>query len=311
MNLEQLQHLQVILNEGSISKAAQVLFTTQPALSRQLKMLEKEAGITIFERTTPLRLTYEGERYMQFVKMVLREQQVMKNDLIVMARQNKGNLTVGISRNREEQFLQYILPAFRRSYPGIRVNLKEDSAKVLEQRLMNREIDLICMSQKTDMPGIVFEPMLEEEIHLAVPKNYAPSYTEAGTLNFHDLEQVPFVLMKPGYRIRDIANQVFAKKGIHPNVIMETSSTTVAFWMAAEGMGATFVSTIPTRVIPAKEKPLLFSMTPEKYTWLLGCAYYQDSPNMQNIRLFSECVRNAIAQSPFYDLSLENKPRIL
>ena len=312
MTFQQLNHLQIICEEGSISKAARRLYTTQPALSRQLKMLEHEMGIVIFERTTPLKLTPEGERCIRFVRKTLDEYQRLKKELDLMARQATGHLTIGISRNRVEQFLPYVLPEFRRRYPGIQITLKEDSANDLEKMLVSHEIDMTCMMQKTEHPGICFEPMMLEEISLAVPAVFLPPQTmQTGMLSLCQLEQVPFILMKPGYRIREISDRILKQAGMMPELVMETSSTIMAYKMAAEGMGVTFVSTMTTIIAQTIEKPCLYSLTPEKYTWLLGCACYKDNPNRKNIDLFMECVRNALCKPPFTELSSEKQLLIL
>ena len=113
-----------IVEEGSLSKAAQKLYLSQPSLSQYLKRLEKRLGVDLFDHnTSPLKLTYSGERYYEFLcEEKLREEQIIQ-ELKDIKQGTSGRIRLGIAFWRAACFLPEVFPEFHRQFPNILVNI--------------------------------------------------------------------------------------------------------------------------------------------------------------------------------------------
>ena len=111
MNFRQLEYVITIYREGTLTKAAEKLFISQPALTQQLQKLEKEIGTQLFDRTTtPLTPTYAGKYYLDIMEKILYENQQALSWLEDIDSLNRGKIVLGISDIRSLQFLPVLLP---------------------------------------------------------------------------------------------------------------------------------------------------------------------------------------------------------
>ena len=107
-----------IAQAGSVSKAAQGLYLSQPAVSRSLKRLEEDLGAQLFDReAVPLRLTQAGERYLRYVRENQERERRLRQDLAQLEREPSGTVRVGLNFWRSSLVLPRVLPAFQRRYP--------------------------------------------------------------------------------------------------------------------------------------------------------------------------------------------------
>lgn len=250
MNIKQLQYMLAINEEGSLNKAAVKMYISQPALSQQLMKLEHELGETLFDRTiTPLRPTDAGREFLKVAQRILleyREGLQVITDVKSLAR---GEIVLGIPRNRGLQALPYVLPPFRKLYPGIRFTLNENKATDLEVMLEKGTLDLAFMISDPMRPEFEFIPLFEEKIFMAVPDS--PEYAVPPSLSGGPYPLVdcsvcagkPFIAMKPGNRLRVVFEQHMRQYG--PEVVLETDSIDVAHRMAAAGFGMTIITQLP------------------------------------------------------------------
>ena len=133
---KQEEYFLAIAQAGSISKAAQGLYLSQPALSSSLKRLEEDLGAQLFDReSTPLRLTQAGERYLSYVRENQERERRLRQDLAQMEREPSGTVRIGLNLWRSSLVLPRVLPAFQRRYPHIQVEPLEGSHQELAARL--------------------------------------------------------------------------------------------------------------------------------------------------------------------------------
>ena len=120
VNLKQAYYIKTIAQCGSITTAAKKLFVSQPSLSQMLRQLEQEIGLPIFDRSTsPLRLTYAGEKYLYAAERILAVNSELESQLREIKHEHSGRLRLGISVTRAMQVLLLVVPVFSGQYPHV------------------------------------------------------------------------------------------------------------------------------------------------------------------------------------------------
>ena len=141
------EYFVAIAEAGSLTRAAEILYVSQPSLSQYLRRLESELGVELFNhRTSPLKLTYTGERYYESVKQMMRLEENIKKEFQDIKNQESGCLRLGVAFWRGACLLPDIFPEFHRQYPGIRIELMEDHSDKLALALMNGKLDIAVMN---------------------------------------------------------------------------------------------------------------------------------------------------------------------
>ena len=282
MNLKKLNYIITIAELQSISKAASSLYISQPSLSQMVSSLEQDLGIQIFNRnTTPISLTYAGEKYIETAKEILRLSDNMKKEFCDISEMKKGKITIGIPELRGSFILPIILPDFHKKYPGIEIKIIEGNGDFLEDCLIKGKIDLVFTSFPTNDKRIKCELLYEEKVMLAAKKGALDSnYLLDNTSNIIDinkLDNINFILTKRGHRIRDLIDELFEQYDFKPKIFTETSNTATAFRLATCGLGVCFVSDMVINITNPIEEFDLFNITKKPIKWDIAILYLKNS----------------------------------
>lgn len=249
MTLQNLQSFLTVVEERNITRAASILHISQQALSSQLARIEEELGCHLFERHKELELTYSGKCLEKAAKQIL-EIEYQTKSMIADANANlRGELRIGISHTRGQTILPLVLPDFSRKFPLVELTVVEGSTTELEEDLEKGTIDVLIGFMPLMTESAETFVLMRERLFLIAPvrmlENYfggemekiCAAYRETVDLKlFRDL---PYVLLKRGDRIRDLADREFSSAGISPNILIETRNIQTAFSLSAEGMGMT------------------------------------------------------------------------
>lgn len=299
MNFRQLEYIQAIQKEGSISGAAKKLFISQSALSQQLIKLEEEIGAPLFERgISPLRPTYLGEQYLAYVRRILFEYEEANRLLQDLENSKKGRLVVGIPPNRSMQILPSLLPKFIAQYPDIELIFREYKSFELDEMILQGDIDFSIMVSPSQSPMISFTPLLKEEIFLAVPEN-SPLHQKFQNrpMDFNCCKDASFILMKKGHRLHSLAKELFEAYGFEPHVLMETGNVDLARKIVAEGTGVCFTSQMAAILNPLHHPPIYYSIGEKGIFWDLGICYHKDKYITWAMSLFFQYVKKEIEKN--------------
>ena len=143
MEHREMEYVIVIAQERNLSKAAERLFISQPALSRFLVKLENDLGTPLFERKNRQYFpTMAGELYLDTAREILRLQQQFNAELKSLIQTSRGVISMGITPGRGHTILPHVLPAFREYFPDYEIQVHEENVDTLEQYLMNGTIEV-------------------------------------------------------------------------------------------------------------------------------------------------------------------------
>lgn len=242
------EYLKAVAEHGNFSNAARALFISQPYLSKFVKKLEDDLGVELINRNvTPISLTYAGERYLAYMNEIEKTYQNMKNEIEAITNMKKGRLKLGINPILGSHTLYNLLPQFIKTYPGVEIELIEETSIVIEQLLLQRKIDICLNLLPIFNPEIMYESLFEEKIFLVIPeghKYYRPDL-DTNKVNFpmdiHSLSGEKFILLKQGLGLRRITDQIFYDYSLKPDIILETTNIENAYRLANYGIGLTLV----------------------------------------------------------------------
>lgn len=176
MNTKQLQYVLTLANEGSFSKAADTLNITQPSLSQYIKKIEKEIGLSLFDRTNgDVRITDAGRVYIEAGKKILDIEHQMENSFTDLADHKTGSLIIGVAPYRAAIMMPVIAQRFQSIHPGMHLIVREGTTAELVEGMEHGEYDLALTLLPIDKRLFNYEKVVEEELVLAVPPSY-PSF---------------------------------------------------------------------------------------------------------------------------------------
>ena len=239
--------------ELNFTKAADKLYISQQALSNHIASLEKEVGLTLIERKSPMRLTYGGEIFYKYALQIEESYQAMMQELSDVKDEKRGKFTVGISHTRGGLILPKVLPALMKTYPLVEVHVLEGNTKELSEALQNGEVDMTVGPCPREHPGMEYVQIQTEDIVLAVSEELFGRYsreeqdlmkkelTERGRITC--LRKIPFLLNKKGNISREIADAIFKEEGMKPHTLIETENIETLGEMCRSGIGAAFYPT--------------------------------------------------------------------
>lgn len=275
-----MEYVYAVYQEKSISRAAERLCISQPSLSANIKRIESRVGYPLFDRSTkPLSLTECGEHYIRSVEKIMSVENEFSDYVNDWGELKTGSLVLGGSSLYASWVLPGLIGAFSARYPGVRVELVEESSMELARLLQQGRIDMMLDNCQPDPK--LFEHMVyrEETLFLAVPRQFSSvRRAETHILSKEQIEQGqwkadrirpvplsyfaedPFVMLKPENDTRKRAMEILQQAGINPEILLELDQQLTSYHVACSGLGIAFVSDTLIREVPARSDVVYFKL---------------------------------------------------
>lgn len=238
--LRQLRVFESAARHLSLTRAAEELHLTAPAVSIQVKLLEGHAGAALFERAgRRLRLTQAGEEVLQHTRGILGHIRGAEEAIAELDTLGRGLLDVAVI-NAGDHFFPWIVAAFRREHPGIRVRLTVQNRDELLARLAAHETDLAVMSHPPTEPGHVATAFAPHPHVIAAAPGHA--LARRRHIPLASIAAEPILTRESGSATRLAMDQAFAEAGVVPRIEMEIASNETIKQAAAAGLGVGFLS---------------------------------------------------------------------
>lgn len=304
MDFRQLQYMLKVAEERSFSKAAQKLYIAQPSLSQFIQKLEQQLGVELFDRSsTPLKLTYAGELYVETAKRILDLNDQLSQQMEDAANSKKGRLTIGLSPFRSAYVLPKILPLFQERFPGIEIALIEGTSTELEELALKGAADICIMALPIEDKLFSYEPILTEEILIVLPPNHAlhnKSNIEFSNKSYHPslnlklLSEESFIMLKQNQKLRQIAVNLCKLAGFKPKVVLESKSIETVHALALAGIGITFIPDTLTWSLHKQDYQMYYSIEELNARRTLVAAYRKGRYLSVAAREFIEIMKNIL-----------------
>jgi DNA-binding transcriptional LysR family regulator len=245
--LQQLRILKAIATEKNFTKAAELLYLSQPSLSKQIKILEKNLGVLLINReNNKISLTENGKVFLQYSERILALCEESCRALIDLKNGERGNLTVGASQTIGTYLMPRVLALFARNYPQIDLKVQVNSTRMIAKNVVNREIDIAVVGGEIPVElkkNLIVEPFVEDEFSLIVPKSHP--FATKKLITKEDLYHLNFITLNSNSTIRKFIDNILIQNKIEIKqlkIIMQLNSIEGIKTAVGLGLGAAFVS---------------------------------------------------------------------
>ena len=244
MDTRQLAAFCAVVERRSFSQAAEQLGVTQPAVSLQIRSLEKRLGLQLLDRSgRRVEPTEAGQRlYRSAQRLLALEEQLLAELGDEAEGELAGRLELGASTGPGGTVLPVVLCEFQARHPGVHVALSvSDTQRVVEQ-VARRELELGVVGAQRRHRGIVFEPFFRDEVVLAVPRGHRFANR---SVSLAELQGEPLVLMQEGAGVRQVIDDELRAAGVRLrdlDVPLELGLQESARSAVVGGFGVTFIS---------------------------------------------------------------------
>lgn len=248
MELQQFRYAVAVAEEGSFTRAAAKCFVVQSALSHQIKRLEEELGVVLFNRTSRrVELTSSGEAFVAAARASLVAAERAAVDAAAAAGQVRGRLSVGVIPTVTAIDVSAALQAFREAHPQVHIVLQVAGSEQLESAIVRGEIDvgLLGLPENRQPRGVAWRRLGSDRLVAVVSREHALAGRPEITLS--DLAQETFADFPTGTPARDESDLAFAAAGIHREVAFESMATDLTVDLIRHNLAVTL---LPSRYLP-------------------------------------------------------------
>lgn len=253
MNTRQLEYIVAVSDTLSFSEAAKRLFVSQPSLSQYVKKVEEEIGNEIFIRTTPLKLTYQGEIFVRYAKKVLEEEKHFRAAMKDISDNEAGIITVGAGPLNSALILPDIIKDYSEAFPNIEVNVLEYAESDLINALDLGEVDILLTVMTPQIAdNYIIEEVKCEQYILAIPEKLDPNaatYVKSEktdtesfpVINIKECKNLPYIMQTSMMPAHSIFENLCRREGFSPYSKINCKNINTAIHLAMVGLGACFI----------------------------------------------------------------------
>ncbi len=240
LNLRQIEAFKAVVENGTVSRAAEMLNMSQPAMSQLIAHLEMDTGLKLFDRVKGrLAPTEQGMMLFEEVTRIFGGVRQVENAVEAIRRQRQGRLAVGVSPALASFFIQRATASFMKDRSGVLCTVETLNSAWIVERLISRKLDVGLVGSNFENPYMTFEPLMDLPLVCVMPLDHplaAKDHVEP-----HDLDQMPFVgFSMDTYTAQRIA-EALDKYGVQVHQVAFANEGRTLCEFAAAGLGVALV----------------------------------------------------------------------
>ena len=241
LSLNQLRAFYYTANSGSITRAADRLFITQPAVSLQIKALETQCGVLLFHRTKKtLQLTESGKRLYQVAIKIFSLVGEAERILSEESKFISDPLRIGSTKTLVRHFLAAYISRFRKAFPKIQIQVDEGSSEEMLKSLLENRNDLAIVGRLPYHEQLKAVPFIQDELVLLAAPGHPLCSKE--NVSIEDLKGENLILREKGSGTRRVIDRVFEEKNFFYSAFIETGNVDFLKEMVRTGNGVTMLA---------------------------------------------------------------------
>ncbi|WP_416885472.1 HTH-type transcriptional regulator CysB [Marinospirillum sp.] len=244
MKLQQLRYIwEVAHHDLNVSATAQSLFTSQPGISKQIRLLEDELGVEIFARSGKhlTRITPAGKVVIDLAGEMLRTAENIKKVAQEFSNEKRGDLVLATTHTQARFILPEIISQFMEKYPDVTLSLKQGTPPQIAQMVSDGEADLAIATESiANYNDLVTLPCYQWNRCVLVPKSHP--LAAGGKLSLEKLAEYPLVTYTSGFTGRAKVDEAFAQAELEPRIVFTAADSDVIKTYVRLGVGIGIVA---------------------------------------------------------------------
>jgi DNA-binding transcriptional LysR family regulator len=279
-----------VVKHKSLSKAAEELFISQPAVTKHIKELEKKVSMGLIQRRRgKFALTDAGKILFRHTQKISSNLMEIENALGDLQKDHHGLLKIGTTESYSKCLMPELLSGFQTSFPSIKIALDVGNSEEIEKSLLTYRNDLALIGVTKESAKFEWIPFLKEELVLIVSPVHPLAKRQSVSLR--ELEEYPLIIRAKGSTTRRILLQAFKVLDIYPSLLIEAGSSEFIKQWVSEGKG---VSVIVKRTVEDEEKRGMIKTVPllEKLHLEVAFLYLKKERSNPAIKTFVYYIEN-------------------
>ena len=256
MNIQQFRYVTEVARRGlNVSDAAAALFTSQPGVSKQIRLLEEELGVEVFVRHGKrlVDITEPGRAILTIAERMLRDMDNLRSVGQEFSNEASGRLTIATTHTQARYALPPVVRAFLKKFPGVSLSLHQGNPTQVCEMVLKGEADIaIATEGMDDGPELAVLPCTQWNRCVVVPLGHP--LLEEKILTLESIANYPIITYDYAFTGRSRINKAFAARGLNPNVVISAIDSDVIKTYVEMGLGIGIVAAMAFD--PAKDVAL-------------------------------------------------------
>ncbi|MEW9900144.1 HTH-type transcriptional regulator CysB [Chitinivorax sp. PXF-14] len=247
MKLQQLRYLVEVSKQGlNVSDAAEKLHTSQPGISKQIRLLEDELGVQVFIRNGKrvVDVSPPGREILRIAERILREAGNLKRVGDEFANESAGSLTIATTHTQARYALPKVIKRFVELYPKVRLSIKQGSPTQICDMVVSGEADIAIATEGIELYSeLIMLPCYDWNRSIVVPAGH-PLLAVDHPVTIEEIAAYPVITYDFAFTGRSKINRAFESRGIAPNVVLTAIDTDVIKTYVSLGLGVGVIASM-------------------------------------------------------------------
>jgi len=273
MKLQQLKYLLAIVDNGlNITAAAERMYTSQPGVSKQLKLLEEELGMLLFTRKGKSLggITPAGQQVIERARVIMRETDNIRSLASDYFEEEEGSLSIATTHTQARYVLPGIIAEFRKRFPNVGLNLHQGTSEQIADMISANDIDFAIATGSTDLfTDLMLVPSYRWDRSIVVPKDH--ELTKLGRkITLGDLAKYPLVTYVFSFGGQSSLKGAFADQGLEQDVVFTARDADVIKTYVRMGLGVGIIASIAADCADKQDLQVIDAegLFPRSTTWI-------------------------------------------
>lgn len=246
LNFNHLRLFLAVAEYGGVTRAADAVFVSQPAVSKAVQELERQVGVPLLEHIgRRVVLTEAGEILARYARRIFTIAEEGKRAMDELRGLEQGTLAIGASTTIGIYLLPAVMGAFHARYPAIALSLEIENVERVIQQLRAGTIELALVEGPVCGADLRVEPYRRDDLTLVTAPTHP--FARMGVATLEKLATAPFLMRERGSGTREVVETALLERGITPNTAMELGHTEAIKKAVAAGLGVSILSTLTVR----------------------------------------------------------------
>ncbi|MDR0267088.1 cidABC operon transcriptional activator CidR [Paenibacillus sp.] len=274
MDIRHLQYFMEVARLQSFTKAAESLYITQPTISKTIRNIEDELGVTLFDRSNKkIELTDAGQIIYEQAQPIVKSFHSLSAELGDLKNLQKGHIRLGLPPMVGASFFPQVIGQFHKKYPQVTMQVFEDGAKKVEKDVESGLLDIGVAVLPTEEDLFHYFSFVREKLMLLVHPSHHLSGHDAVPLA--ELADESFVLFREDFALHDRIITECVRVGFQPRIVYESSQWDLISGMVAAGLGIALLPETICRELDQERIRILPLINPS-IPWQLGMIWRKD-----------------------------------